>query len=145
MSQQREHEPQAETQRLLARIDRDVENLTILTDAEIDKLKAEYAAQIAAMEAERKQVLGEADASVTKMKETAQNSIYQMKMEVFQNDPNAFLRFTLADKLNPQMRLRLFHSGPGTLWTNMDGKNMQMLLPAPGAAPEKQASGPSPK
>jgi hypothetical protein len=134
MIQQRVQEVEAETKRLVASIDREVENLTTFTDAEIGKLKAEYAAQIAAMEAEQKQVVGEAEATVTKLKETAQNSIYQMKMEVFQNDANAFLRYTLAEKLNPQMRLRLFHSGPGTLWTNMEGKNLQLLMPAPGTS-----------
>jgi regulator of protease activity HflC (stomatin/prohibitin superfamily) len=143
MIQQHVAEVEADTKRLVASIDRDVENVKILTDAEIEKLKAEYAAQIAALEAQQKQVVGEAEATVTKLKETAQSSIYQMKMEVFQNDGNAYLRYTLAEKLNPQMRLRLFHSGPGTLWTNLDGKNLQMLLPAPGTAPEKATAAPT--
>jgi hypothetical protein len=56
-----------------------------------------------------KQVVGEAEASVKKMTETATAGKYQLKMEVFQNDPNAFLRYTLADQLNPQVRVRLFH------------------------------------
>jgi hypothetical protein len=54
-------------------------------------------------------------------------------MDVFQNDGNAYLRYTLADQLNPKLVLRLFHSGPGTLWTNMGDKNTQLLLPAAGA------------
>jgi hypothetical protein len=62
-------------------------------------------------------------------------------MEVFQNDPNAYLRYTLAESLNPKMTLRLMHSGPGTFWTNMDGKGFNLFLPAPGgekkAPPEK--------
>jgi hypothetical protein len=142
--QQRVTEVEAETSRLVASIDRDVENIRNLTDAEIEKLKAEYAAQIAALSAEQRRVLGEADAQVTKLKETAQSSLYQMKMDVFQNDGNAFLRYTLAEKLNPDLRLRLFHSGPGTLWTNLEGKNMQLLMPTPGTAEKPRNPPPVP-
>src|SRR5262249_16052975 len=116
---QRVTEVEAETMRLVAAIDRDVENARNLPDAEIEKLKAEHAAQIAGVSAEQVGVLGEADAQVTKLKETAASSLYQMKMDVFHNDGNAYLRSTLAEKLNPSLRLRLFHSGPGTLWTNL--------------------------
>jgi hypothetical protein len=83
------------------------------------------------LDAERKQVLGQAEAEVTKLTETAKSSLYQMKMDVFQNDGNAFLRYTMAQKLNDDLVLRLFHSGNGTFWTNMGDKNMNLLLPAP--------------
>ena len=29
------------------------------------------------------------------------------------------------------MQLRLFHAGPGTLWTNMGGKDMSFMMPLP--------------
>jgi hypothetical protein len=82
------------------------------------------------LDAERKKSLGEAEAEVTKLKETARSSLYKMKMDVFQNDGNAYLRYTLADQLSPKLVLRLFHSGNGTFWTNMGDKNMQLMLPA---------------
>jgi hypothetical protein len=41
------------------------------------------------------------------------------------------MRYTLAQKLNDNLVLRLFHSGNGTFWTNMGDKNMNLLLPAP--------------
>lgn len=137
---QRVAEVQAKTTRMVAEIDRKVDNVTTLTDAEIDKLKATYQAQIAALDAEREQVLGAADAQVTKLKETAKSNLYQLKMDVFQNDGNAFLRYSLAEQLNSKLVLRLFHSGPGTFWTNLEGKGMNLLLPAPtgpGARPDK--------
>jgi hypothetical protein len=140
MVQQSEIKVQAETAALVAGIDREVQNLTSLTEAEIEKLKAEFAAQIAQLEAERKKTIGEADAEVTKMKETAKSSLYKMKMDVFQNDGNAFLRYTLADQLNPKLVLRLFHSGQGTFWTNMGDKNMQLLLPTAGSPPATKTS-----
>jgi hypothetical protein len=132
MVQQSEVKVQAETAALVAGIEREADNVTSLTEAEVDKLKATYGAQTARLDAERKKTLGEAEAEVTKLKETARSSLYKMKMDVFQNDGNAFLRYTLADQLNPKLVLRLFHSGPGTFWTNMGDKNTQLLLPTAG-------------
>jgi hypothetical protein len=141
--EQKVKEVEYETGRLVAGISVDVENTQTRTDAEIEKMKAEYQAKIADLQAQEKRVLGEAEAQVKKLKETARANLYQLKMEVFQNDGNAFLRYSLAEQLNDKLRLRLFHSGPGTLWTNMDGKGMNLLLPAPGS-PVPAADRPAP-
>jgi hypothetical protein len=140
MVQQSEIKVQAETAALVAGIERDVENLTSLTEAEIEKLKATYSARTAQLDADRRKTIGEAEAEVTKLKETAKNSLYKMKLEAFQNDGNAYLRYSMADQLNPKLVLRLFHSGPGTFWTNMGDKNLQLLLPT-GGAPTTPKSG----
>ncbi len=142
--QQSEIKVQAETAVLVAGIDREAENVTSLTEAEVEKLKATYGAQIAELDAERKKVAGEADSEARKLKETAKSSLYKMKMDVFQNDGNAYLRYTLADQLNPKLVLRLFHSGPGTLWTNMGDKNVQLLLPAGGTPAAPKPADPAP-
>ncbi len=131
----------AETDRLVANIDQEKENVGIKTKAELERMKAEYQAQIAALDAQRTKVVGESEAQATQMKETATNSLYQLKMDVFQNDSNAFLRFTLADKLNPDMVLRLFHSGAGTFWTNLNSKGMSFILPVPGGESAKGTAG----
>jgi hypothetical protein len=128
---------QADTKKLVANIDQEVKNVTVITEAEIEKLKAEYGSKIATLDADKEKTLGAAAAEVTKMTETAKASLYQLKMDVFQNDSNAFLRFTLADQLNPNLVLRLFHSGSGTFWTNMGDKNMNLMLPVPAAADAK--------
>lgn len=135
MVDQKLKEVQAETKRLVAGIDIEVENLTSRTDAEIEKLRAEYQAQIATIEAAQKRVLAEAETEVTRLKETAKSNLYQLKMDVFQNDGAAFLRYALAQELNPNLVLRLFHSGPGTLWTNMDGKGVNLMMPMPAGKP----------
>jgi hypothetical protein len=143
--QQRVAEVEAETQRIVAALDREVENVVAKTQAELEKTRAEYEAKIADLDAQRTQLVGEADAEVTRLKELAQNSLYQLKMQVFQNDANAFLRYTLADKINPKMMFRVFHSGPGTFWTNLENKNMSLLLPTPANDKEngqQQQSGP---
>ncbi len=141
---QSEIKVQAETAVLVAGIAREAENVTSQTEAEVEKMKATYGAQIAQLDAERRKRLGEADAEVTRLKETAKSSLYKMKMDVFQNDGNAYLRYTLADQLNPKLVLRLFHSGPGTFWTNLGDKNTQLLLPTAGTpvTPKPVENGP---
>jgi hypothetical protein len=132
----------AETKRLVAAIDRDKENVVSRNEAEIEAMKADYGARIALLDAERKTVLGGADAEATRLRETAKSGLYKLKMDVFGNDGSAYLRYTMAQQLNPKLVLRLFHSGPGTLWTNLDHKNLNMFMPLPGSeagTPEKTA------
>ncbi len=131
---------QAQTKLLVAGLEQEVKNVDLRTAAAVEKMKADYTARIAALDAQRKQVLGEAETQVTKLKETAKSTLYQLKMEVFQNDPQAFLRYTLAEQLNPNMILRLYHSGPGTLWTNMDTKGFNLMVPAPSAPAAEKSS-----
>jgi len=132
MVNQRVIEVEAETKRLVAGLDRDTQNVATRTEAAIEKLTAEYEAKIAALLGQRTETLGEATAAVTQLKETAKSGLYQMKMDVFQGDSDAFLRYTLAESLNPKIVIRLFQSGPGTFWTNMDGKNLNMFVPTGG-------------
>lgn len=138
--QQRVAEVAAETMKLVASIDRDVENTKVRTESEIEKLKAEYDAKIAELDAQRTKLSGEAKAEVEKLVETAKSSLYKMKMDVFQNNSEAFLRYTMAQDLNPQMTLRLFHAGPGTFWTNLDDKNKPMTLMLPMPTEEKPSA-----
>jgi hypothetical protein len=140
MIQQEVAKVEAQTKLLVGGLDQEVQNVNIRTDAEIEKMKADYASRIAKLDAERIKLMGQAETEVTKLKETAKSNLYQLKMDVFQNDASAFLRYTLAKELNPDMVLRLFHSGTGTLWTNMDGKGMNLLLPAPMGPSSKDAA-----
>jgi hypothetical protein len=133
---------EADTKLQVESIDQEIKNVTTRTDAEIKKLKGEYAARIADLDSQRTKVTGETEALVKKMKETAKSQLYQKKMDVFRSDANAYLRVTLAEQLNPNIVLRLFHSGPGTLWTNLDGKGMNFMMPVP--AGEKEAKKPPP-
>ena len=125
---------EAETERMVGGIDQETKNITIQVEADIEALKAKFGAQIAELDAERTRLTGEAEAEVKTMTETAKSSIYKKKMSVFQSDSNAYLRYSMAEKLNEKMVLRLFHSGPGTFWTNMGNKNMNLMLPVPSNA-----------
>jgi hypothetical protein len=133
----------AETERQVAGIDRETENVKVQTEAEIEGLKARYGAQIALLDNERTKVLGQAEAQAKTMTETAKSSIYKMKLDLFRNDGNAYLRYTMAEKLNEKMVLRLYHSGPGTLWTNLGDKNMTFMLPTSGNGISGQLGGQS--
>ena len=132
---QRVAEVEADTTSLVAGIERQAENIGTRTESEVEKLKAEYDAQIAALDSRRRQVTGGAEAEVTKLTETAKSGLYQLKMDLFQHDGDAFLRYSLSEQLNPKMVLRLFHSGAGTFWTNLEGKGISLMLPAAGVAP----------
>jgi hypothetical protein len=129
----------AKTKSLVALIDNEVQNLKDRTQAELKRMRDANEAEIAKLSAERDRVLGKAKAEATALEETAKSSLFQMQMEAFRNDPVAFQRYTMADKLNPALRLRLFHSGPGTFWTNMDGSKGWNLMLSPGAAPPAPA------
>lgn len=122
----------AETEKLVAAVERETLSLTEVTKAELEKMKDEFSAKIALVDAERKQALGEAEAEAKMLKDTAESELFKLKMDVFGRDADAYLRYTLAKELNPKLRLRLFQAGAGTLWTNMGNKDMNFMLPLPG-------------
>lgn len=126
----------ANTARLVAAIEREVENLTIITDAQIEKMKDEYSARKSILEAERQELLGKAEAEAKKLVNSAKSNLYKMQLDVFGGDGDSFLRYTMAQNLNEGMRLRLFQSGPGTFWTNMGDKAMNLFVPT-GTEPKK--------
>lgn len=133
-------EVQAETARIVASLDRDVENVTTKTETEVERLKADYQARIAVLEAEARQVLGTTRAQVEQLTETAKSNLFKLKLGVFQNDNDAYLRYTLSQELNPQIVLRLFHAGSGTFWTNMGEKGFNLMLPAAPAETQRPAA-----
>jgi hypothetical protein len=136
---------QAQTKSLVALIDNDVQNLKDRTQAELKRMRDANEAEIAKLNAERDRVLGTAKADAKEREETARSSLFQMKMEAFRNDPVAFQRYSMAEKLNPALRLRLFHSGPGTFWTNMEGSKGMNLMLSPGGAPAPAEAAPPAK
>lgn len=124
---------ESDTEAQVALIRQQIKNLENKTEAEMEKVRKKYEAEIGLLDAQKTTILGEAKAEAEQRVKTAQSQIYKLKMDVFQNDGNAFLKYTMAQNLNPKMGLRLFHSGPGTFWTNIEGgfKNMSLLLPSP--------------
>ncbi len=130
---------EAETRSMVAQVEREALTVKELTDADLQRMRDEFSARVAVVNAERDLVLGEAEAEARTLKDTAESAIYKMRMELFGRDGDAFLRYTMAKELNPSLRLRLFQSGPGTLWTNMGDKGMNLFMPLPAA--EKKEKG----
>lgn len=124
-------EVQAETNLLVGLVDQDTDNVRKLNEADVENLRARYKAQLASLDSQRRKEVELAEAKVKELKETATSSIHKMKMDVFGREGDAYLRYTLAQELNPKMRLRLFQSGAGTLWTNMGDKSMNLFMPLP--------------
>lgn len=119
----------AMTALMVAAVGREVDNLKIITDAEVKKLEDEYGAKIAILEAEKKELLGKADAESKKLVNTAKSGLHKMQMDVFANDGNAFLQYTLSQNLNQKLRIQLFQAGPGTFWTNLGDKSLNLFAP----------------
>lgn len=65
-----------------------------------------------------------------------------MKVDVFQNDVGAYLRYSMAQQLSPNLSLRIFQSGPGTFWTNMGEKGPSLMI-NPGSNPQPVLREPS--
>jgi hypothetical protein len=130
----------AETVAMVNEVEVETTNVKELTKSEIDTMRSEYKAKIDALEGDKTRALGVAEAQVKEMKETATASIHKMRMDVFENNGDAYLRYVMADMINPNLRIRLFQSGPGTFWTNLDGKSFNLMVAPPAtakSAPEK--------
>jgi len=48
---------------------------------------------------------------------------YQMKIKAF-GDPVAYNLWTLASSLDDDLKINILHSGPGTLWTDLQKSGM---------------------
>ena len=126
---------EADTKRLVAVIDSQVENLKATTAGELERMQAVTQAEVATLEGERNRLTGQAEAEAVQLKETARSSLARLKMDVFRGDGLSYLRYALSEQLSPDLRLRLFQSGPGTFWTNMTGgQGMNFLLQPGGQA-----------
>jgi len=139
---------EADTKRMVAVLDSQVENLQATTEGELERMRAVTQAEVAMLEGQRDRLTGEARAEGEKVKETARSSLAKLKMDVFHGDGQSYLRYSLSQELSPDLRLRLFQSGPGTFWTNMGGsQGMNLLLqpnqPVPPRAAPQSAGGAS--
>jgi hypothetical protein len=121
----------AETDAKVVQVKREIENLKSGTQFKIERMTSDYNAKIAEKESQKKLVLGEAETDVIRLKKTAESSAFKMKMDVFQNDGNAYLKYAMAEQMNKDLKVRMFHAGPGTFWTNLSDKNMNLMMPLP--------------
>ncbi len=116
---QRSEEVKQETQKLRAEIDADRNKQVAEIGGEALREVAEIEKETAAARAQKTLRLGKAQAEVIRLVEGEKAKGFQVKIKAF-GDPVAYNLWTLAQSLNPAIRLNILHSGPGTLWTDLE-------------------------
>src|SRR4029079_2876675 len=78
---------------------------------------AEIQAQVAALDAERTQILGKAHADVERLKQESEAKGAKMLVDAF-GTPQAYNQYIFAKNFEPK-ELRMIFAGPGTFWTDL--------------------------
>lgn len=107
-----------ETEKLKASIKADQVKEVAEIGGETLKQAAEIEKATAAIRAEKTTTLGKANAQVIRMVEGEKALGYQMKIKAF-GDPTAYNLWTFASALDDEIKINILHSGPGTLWTDL--------------------------
>ena len=107
-----------ETEKLKAEIKATQGKLVAELGAETLRQVAEIEKNTAAARAEKTTTLGKAQAEVIRMVEGEKAAGFQLKVKAY-GDPVAYNLWTFANGLSPDMKINILHSGPGTLWTDL--------------------------
>ena len=107
-----------ETEKLKASIKADQTKQVAEIGGETLRQVAEIEKQTAAIRAEKTTTLGKAQAQTIRLVEGEKALGYQMKIKAF-GDPVAYNMWTLATALDDGIKVNILHSGPGTLWTDL--------------------------
>ena len=118
--EQRRQEAHAETAARVLHVRAESERAVAEIEAETRRLVAEKQQEIAQLQAERTRLLGEARAEVEQMLGEARASLFRMQVAAFGGDSDAFVRYSFADSLPPDLDIRLVQTGEGTFWTDLD-------------------------
>lgn len=86
-------------------------------DAEAELEVATIQQQVAELDAQRREILGKADADVERLKKQAEAQGYQLLVGAFQS-PQAYNLYTFAEKFEPKS-IRMIFAGEGTFWTDL--------------------------
>ena len=115
-----------ETEKLKASIKADQAKQVAEIGGETVRQTAEIQKETAAVRAEKTTTLGKAEADVIRLVEGEKALGFQMKIKAF-GDPVAYNLWTLATALETEMKVNILHSGPGTLWTDVQKANLGEL------------------
>ncbi|MBI3985997.1 MAG: hypothetical protein HY343_03710 [Lentisphaerae bacterium] len=117
--EQKKQEVSQLTEKIKMTIRADQEKEVAETQATAAKSVADISRQTAALRADKIRKLGKAEADVIEWVEGAKASGHQMKIEAF-GDPMAYNLWEFANTLNTNLAVNILHTGPGTLWTDLD-------------------------
>ena len=107
-----------ETEKVKAAIKADQSKQVAEIGGETLRQVAEIEKKTASIRAEKTTTLGKAKAQVIRLVEGEKALGYQMKIKAF-GDPSAYNMWTLATALDDDIKVNILHSGPGTLWTDL--------------------------
>jgi hypothetical protein len=97
--------------------------------------------QVAALDAQRTQIMGKADADVDRLKNEAEAKGAKLMIDAF-GSPQAYNQYIFAKGFHPQ-DLKLIFAGPGTFWTDL--KSFQELGGASRMVEDQGAAAPGPR
>lgn len=117
--EQRRNEVVQETEKLKAEIGADKEKQMAQINADALRSVAEIERGTAAITAERTRKMGQAEADVIRMVDGEKAKGQLLKTEAF-GDPVAYSLWEFATRINPEMTVNILHTGPGTLWTDLE-------------------------
>lgn len=124
--EQRREQVQQETEKLKAEIKALQEKTVAEIKADTIRQIADIEKESAAVRAERITTLGKARADVVQMVDGEKARGFELKVAAF-GDPVAYNYWTFAEKLNPEVKVNIIHTGEGTLWTDLEKATMGEL------------------
>lgn len=122
IAQKREQVAQ-ETEKIKAEIKADQQKQVAEIGAEALKKVSEINKETAGVNAEKITKLGKAEADMVKLVDGERANGYQLRVKAF-GDPVAYNLWCFATNLNPAVAVNILHSGPGTLWTDLEKANL---------------------
>lgn len=133
----------AETRILVANIKAEGDKSAAEIAAEAELEVATIQQQVAQLDAQRRQILGQAGADVERMKNDAEAKGYRLLVSAF-GSPQAYNLYTFAENFDPSS-IRMIFAGEGTFWTDLsrfeDAGAAKLLQKNGGPQSQIQASG----
>lgn len=117
--EQRRAQVAEETAKIAAEVRADQDKQVAQTKAEALRQVAQIGQTTAQIQADHVRILGEADAKAVKMVEGEMAKGLAMKITAFQ-DPAAYSLWRFTRQLRDDLDIRIVHTGPGTLWTDLE-------------------------
>jgi hypothetical protein len=108
-----------QTEKIKAETRADQEKQVAMIQADTLKQAADIERQTAQVRADRTRKLGGVEAKVIELVEGEKAKGFELKADAF-GDPSGFSLWEFAQGLNPQVQVNILHSGPGTLWTDLE-------------------------
>ena len=116
---QRREQVAQETEKIKALVRADEEKQVAEIQGDTMRQAAEIEKQTAGARAERLTTLGAAEAQVVTLVEGEKAKGEQLKVKAF-GDAESYNLWVLAAALSDKLQINILHTGPGTLWTDLE-------------------------